>query len=485
MAGLIPCFRTANLGRFHFGFVSGTSMIGRFFCLALFLVAALPALANGPALPSEQILRETGRVTITAPDGRSYVLATLTMRPARPGRYPVALLTHGTPRDPKDRATREPSGQSAMALEFARRGYVAVVVQRRGYGFSDGPYAESPGRNCETPDYTLSARAGAADLQGVLAYLRRQTYVDPGTVIAVGPSAGGFAALGLAAERPDGLKAVISFAGGRGSTGPNELCNEARLTDAFAQLGRAVTVPSLWVYAENDQFFSPRVARGFLQAYTRGGAKAEFVMMPAFGEDGHYLSGRAGTSLWRPAVDRFLNAQGLPNWSSPPSDPPVPYFPPPIKLGENATKAWMDFLAGNGHKAFAASTQGRFGWANGRDDVEVAKSRALDLCAGEKTAQGCTVIAVDEGVVTGRAAGATPLGAPPVALGENASKAWANYIKARGYKAFAVNDQGRFGWANGQADAATARSKALAACADAGKAQGCRLIAIDDAAVSP
>ncbi len=460
-------------------------MVGRCLLLLLVLMAAAPAHAGGPALPRDEILRETARITVTPPQGRSYVLAALVMRPPGSGRYPLALLTHGTPRDAKERPNREASVQSEMAMEFARRGYAAVVVLRRGYGQSDGPYAESPGRNCESPDYMLSARAGAADLQGALAWARRQAYVDARTVIAVGPSAGGFASLGLAAERPEGLKAVISFAGGRGSTGPDELCNEARLTDAFAQLGRAVAVPSLWVYAENDHFFGPRVARGFLQAYVRGGAKAEFVMMPAFGEDGHYLSGRAGTALWRPVVDRFLNAQGLPNWSTPPSDPPVPYFPPPVKLGETGTKAWMDFLAGNGHKAFAASAQGRFGWTGGRDDLDLAKARALELCQGERNAPGCTVIAVDEGVATGRAAGGAPLGAPPVSLGENAAKAWATYVKARSHKAFAINDQGRFGWANGQDDAATARDKALGYCAGDGNVKGCRLIAVDDAIVRP
>jgi dienelactone hydrolase len=464
--------------------ISGVAMLGRLVLFLLVLFAAIPAMAGGPALSRDEILRETGRITVTPAQGPSYVLATLVMRPAGPGRYPLALLTHGTPRDAKERPNREASGQSEMAMEFARRGYAAVVVLRRGYGQSDGPYAESPGRNCETPDYMLSVRAGAADLQGALAWARRQPFVDARTIIAVGPSAGGFASLGLAAERPEGLKAVISFAGGRGSTGPDELCNEARLTDAFAQLGRAVTVPSLWVYAENDHFFGPRVARGFLQAYTRGGATVDFVMMPPFGEDGHYLSGRAGTALWRPIVDRFLNAQGLPNWSTPPSDPPVPDYPPPVKLGETGTKAWKDFLAGSGHKAFAASPQGRYGWAGGRDELDTARSRALGLCAGDKNAPNCVVIAVDEGTAGIARAPTAPLGAPPAPLGENATKAWASYVKAKNHKAFAINDQGRFGWANGQ-DVAAARAKALGYCAGEGQARGCRLIAVDDTIVKP
>lgn len=155
-----------------------------------------------------------------------------------------------------------------------------------------------------------------------------------------------------------------------------------------------------------------------------------------------------------------------------------------MKLGEKATKAWMNFLAGSGHKAFAASPQGRYGWAGGRDSVETAISRALEFCAGEKNAPGCRIIAVDERVVTGRASNAL-LGPPPVRLGENASKAWASYAKARGRKAFAINDHGRYGWSSNQDDIAAAQTKALRFCAGEGNARGCYLIAVDDAVIRP
>src|SRR3569832_360900 len=50
------------------------------------------------------------------------------MRPAVPGRYPLALISHGTPRDFDDRAGMSARNYRAIALEFARRGFAALVV---------------------------------------------------------------------------------------------------------------------------------------------------------------------------------------------------------------------------------------------------------------------------------------------------------------------------------------------------------------------
>ncbi|HVJ12484.1 MAG TPA: hypothetical protein VNC62_13010, partial [Burkholderiales bacterium] len=44
-----------------------------------------------------------------------------------------------------------------------------------------------------------------------------------------------------------------------------------------------------------------------------GGARAEYVLQPPFGPDGHYVfTDAAGAALWLPAVERFLERQGIP-----------------------------------------------------------------------------------------------------------------------------------------------------------------------------
>ena len=65
-------------------------------------------------------------------------LEALIVRPAGTGRYPLALLSHGSPRTPADRPNMTPLSMLPQAIEFARRGWAAVVIMRRGYGGSSG-----------------------------------------------------------------------------------------------------------------------------------------------------------------------------------------------------------------------------------------------------------------------------------------------------------------------------------------------------------
>jgi len=81
-------------------------------------------------------------------------LEAMLIRPAGTKRYPLALISHGSPRDAKAREGMAPNGLYAQAIEFARRGFAAVVVMRRGYGNSDGSYAENSGP-CARRDYMI------------------------------------------------------------------------------------------------------------------------------------------------------------------------------------------------------------------------------------------------------------------------------------------------------------------------------------------
>ena len=56
----------------------------------------------------------------------------------RPGKHPLAILTHGTSNEPMERATVTPWAFLPQAMWFARRGYVVLVVVRKGYGRSTG-----------------------------------------------------------------------------------------------------------------------------------------------------------------------------------------------------------------------------------------------------------------------------------------------------------------------------------------------------------
>jgi dienelactone hydrolase len=75
--------------------------------------------------------------------------------------------------------------------------------------------------------------------------LRRQTWVDPGRVVLVGQSTGGFAVTAASARNPPGVLAVIDFAGGRGSYAPDQVCSPDWLVRAMHVWGRTARIPAL------------------------------------------------------------------------------------------------------------------------------------------------------------------------------------------------------------------------------------------------
>lgn len=55
-------------------------------------------------------------------------LEALLVRPNAPGRYPLALIAHGSPRSAAERPDMTPLAMLPQALEFARRGWAALIV---------------------------------------------------------------------------------------------------------------------------------------------------------------------------------------------------------------------------------------------------------------------------------------------------------------------------------------------------------------------
>jgi dienelactone hydrolase len=355
-------------------------------CLVLALALLAPAFSYGAA----GFHQEEFRIPFTSGAG-SY--EALLVRPDEPGRFPLALVNHGSPRTGADRPNMTPLAMLPEAIEFARRGWAAVVVMRRGYGGSNGGWAEDYGA-CNNPDYIAAASGAAADLKAATAYLVKRPDIDPSRMISVGVSAGGFATVALAADPPPGLVAAISFAGGRGSLKPDEVCGGDRLVKAFHEMGGKSRVPMLWIYAENDHFFGPQLAQQLRQAFTSAGGKVEFIRAPAFGEDGHSLFSRAGIPIWTGYVDSFLKEQKLVLRPSPlpPSAPPA--FAAPNALSETGKKSFADYLVSPPHKAFAVARDGSYGWQSGLRTTEAARDRALNSCLQHSKI--CNVLYVDD-----------------------------------------------------------------------------------------
>jgi dienelactone hydrolase len=323
-------------------------------------------------------------------------LEALLVRPSAPGKYPLALISHGSPRKRSDERKMTPWNMYPMAVEFARRGWAAVIVMRRGYGESGGHDVERS-HSCQNPSYVESASTSARDLSAAIDGLSRRPDIDTKRILAVGHSAGGLATVALVAGRPSGLVAAISFAGGRGSVRDFTICREDRLVAAFRTFGKKAQASMLWVYSENDHFFAPAVAEKFAKAFSEAGGHLEFIKAAPFGKDGHRLFSLAGTPIWTGYVDAFLAKQGLTLRKDLLPLPVPANITIPPQLSANGRKAFEYYLHSGLHKAFVAAPDGHFGYRTGRRTVKEAEDGALKFC--RKYRSDCRILFVDDAAV--------------------------------------------------------------------------------------
>ena len=279
------------------------------------LVALMLALAPAVSAASQSTVTEvTVPITVNGQSGPTTVrLVATEYRPHASGLRPAIVLSHGAPGDEQVRSTYTGRFPVASAV-FAEWGFVVLSPVRRGYGRSGGAFAETYG-SCETPAYVEAGLETARDIEAAIAYLAQQPYVDRERIVLVGQSAGGWGSLAAASRGDLPIRGVVNFAGGRGGKRqnvPNANCAPERLVEAAGALAQGSAAPSLWLYTENDQFFSPELSRRMHQAYIARGGRATYHLLPAFGPDGHHLIGfKAGVSLWRDKVEGFLRRIGV------------------------------------------------------------------------------------------------------------------------------------------------------------------------------
>jgi dienelactone hydrolase len=190
------------------------------------------------------------------------------------------------------------------------------MPMRRGFGATGGEFAEDAG-SCRNPDYLRGETNAATDVMAAYDYARTLPYVDGKRMILAGQSAGGVVSMFAAATRaPEGLVAVLGFAAGRGGNPnyrPGVPCAIEPVAKLLDTLGKEIKVPVLFHYAANDHYFNPATTRLWYERFTAAGAKADYVLQPAFGADGHYVfSASGGAKIWLPAVERFFDEYGVP-----------------------------------------------------------------------------------------------------------------------------------------------------------------------------
>jgi dienelactone hydrolase len=373
----------------------GETVVRLFLCLCLWLCIGAAAAAEenvlGPRLVQED-------VRIQAANGR-YSLAATILRPEGTGPFGAVVLNHGTPGSASGRARESAELLIQSAAVFARRGYVVVLPLRRGFGATGGEFAEDPG-TCANPDYRKGEHAAADDVMAAYEYARSLPYVDGKRMILAGQSAGGIVSMYTAGTRnPEGLVAVLSFAAGRGGNPdfrPGVPCAIEPVAKLLESVGKNVKAPVLFHYAENDLYFNPQTSRLWYERFTASGAKAEYVMQPPFGRDGHYIfSEMLGVRYWLPAVEQFLGRHGVPFERLDAAQPIQAVERLPHVRTDACRNLYRAFLESPGPRAYAVSGDGRCGFAGALPDAADVAVRECRTNAKEP----CSLYAVDADVV--------------------------------------------------------------------------------------
>src|SRR5262245_30381467 len=184
-------------------------------------------------------------------------LQTRVLRPAGPGPFPLAIVSHGSPPDAAQRPVMQVPTYASASNWLLERGYLVALPLRRGYGETGGPWLENFG-SCSTPDYYRAGLTTAEDIRTAADFLRDRSDVRRDRVLLVGVSAGGWGSLAAAGQNPPGVFAVVNFAGGGGGHHPKAgNCAPQRLVVAAGAYGSTAAIPTPGPIPPTVSFFPP------------------------------------------------------------------------------------------------------------------------------------------------------------------------------------------------------------------------------------
>ncbi len=271
-------------------------------------VSELGATTPGPQGPEDGAARR--QLWFIPIAGEQLLMRATLLRPPGNGPFPLAVINHGSVESADMRAKFPMPDYPIVSQWFVDHGYAVALPQRPGHGQTAGPYFEDQGP-CEDADFRQAGLRTADSIEAAVDYLTKQPFLLKTGVIIVGQSAGGWGAIALASRNPPSVRAVINFSGGRGGFSNNMAghnCSPDRLVAAAGIFGKSARIPSLWLYAENDDYFSPALSQRIHAAFHDAGGNVEFHLLPPSGPRGHMLiNSRDASALWAPMLEKFLN----------------------------------------------------------------------------------------------------------------------------------------------------------------------------------
>jgi dipeptidyl aminopeptidase/acylaminoacyl peptidase len=227
-------------------------------------------------------------------------------KPEGTGPFPAVVYNHGSAAGMLSKGAFD-----ALGPVFASHGWVFLGPYRRGQGLSAsaGPYI---GDQIAAAEKSGGVSAGAAamvrlletdhlnDQLAALAWLLKQSFVQPDRIAVAGNSFGGIETV-LGAERGHYCAAIDSAGGAQSWAEAPEL--QSLMTRAV----RNAKAPIFFFQAANDYDLSP--SKTLAAVMKNAGKTYQLKIYPSYGNsssDGHTF-GYFGSEVWADDVFRFLN----------------------------------------------------------------------------------------------------------------------------------------------------------------------------------
>ena len=242
-----------------------------------------------------------------------------------PKSWPVVIFSHGRSGSAASRAAQKNPVNFQIVRYWHSRGYAVVAAIRQGYGDNHSEDPEDHGARWHgnnrsgQADFSKTANAASHANKTVHAWVITQNWADHHRLLLVGQSVGGLATVAACGQNWSGVRGCINFAGGTGGNpdaSPGQSCRPDKLSEVLSRPASTTDVPSLWLYAANDQYWGKQAPKAWFKAFTENAkaagktASAEFFAAPAVGDNGHSLQS-VGGKLWNPVVNEWLDKNGL------------------------------------------------------------------------------------------------------------------------------------------------------------------------------
>lgn len=250
----------------------------------------------------------TGRVVSGQPETLELIIYRPLQAPPAGQPGPALVFHHGSTGDGSDPALFRLSFDSqSIAREFTSRGLIVFYAQRRGRGQSEGLYDEGfePDRSrysCQQGPARQGLERALEDADTITRVLRIRSDLDPARLLVGGVSRGGLLALAHAARTPGSYRGVINFVGGW----LGEACVDAAALHRVAATESAGGPESLWLYGENDPFYSLTHSRANFDTYIAAGGRGIWWVGRRSDPtaSGHLI--HAEPALWQATLSSYL-----------------------------------------------------------------------------------------------------------------------------------------------------------------------------------